>query len=109
MATKSKAAGAVGERGQRRRTLGGRLARKRPLRGVALIALLVLALAASLALGRALQPDRASMAAGSAASGGTGHAIAPHAPPAACVYASADGTPGEGCGTGRADDDAPQP
>ena len=32
----------------------------------------------------------------------TVHAIAPHAPSAACVYASADGLPGEGCAPGVA-------
>ncbi len=45
-----------------RQTIGGRLAANRQLRGVAIIGALVLALAASLALGRALQSDQARSA-----------------------------------------------
>ena len=45
-----------------RQTIGGRLAANRQLRGVAIVGALVLALAASLALGRALQSDQAGSA-----------------------------------------------
>ena len=48
----------VGERGPRRRTVRGRLAASRQLRGVAIIGALVLALIASVVVGRALSSDR---------------------------------------------------
>jgi hypothetical protein len=50
------------ELGQRRRTIGGKLAANRQLRGVAIIGALVLALAASLAIGRAFGSDQAGSA-----------------------------------------------
>ena len=88
---------AASDLGRRRRTPGGRLAAHRQLWSVAIIGALVLALAASLAIGRALQSDQASTVAGiDAPTGSAVRAVAP-APAEACVYAGADGTPGEGC------------
>jgi hypothetical protein len=99
---------------------------------------LLLAALASAAIGQAPDPaPAATVARADAANGGTVYRVVPRSSSAACVYASADGlpgegcapvvaapaapsgpedcvyasadgTPGEGCGTGRADD-APQP
>ena len=62
MATQITPGATADQVGQRQQTIRGKLAGNRQLRGVALIAVLVLTLAASLALGRALGSDQAGSA-----------------------------------------------
>ena len=63
MATQITSNATASELGPRRQTIVGTLAANRQLRGMAIVGALVLALAASLALGRALQADQAGSAA----------------------------------------------
>ena len=63
MATQVTPNATTSDGGQRRQTIGGTLAANRHLRAMAIIGVLALALAASLALDRALQSDQAGSAA----------------------------------------------
>ena len=62
MATQISSNATASDRGPQRQTIGGKLMANRQLRGVAIIGALVLMLAASLAIGRALGSDQAGSA-----------------------------------------------